>query len=403
MRLVRALVPVGPTLMVLALAGCADWVTDVPPYGSIDVLAHRRSGEPVAGASLLLYNGSRVMARGTTGTDGGYRFEYLPTGAYGVYAEPPAGYERPEAILGGPPITVVDSGLVLGEGGHGAAAFTYLKVGPGAVDVLLNADDAPLGGVEASLYNPTGVHSIAATDGAGRAHFEGVPFGAWGVSFALPRAYLDLDETALFIDGIVVEEGVRSAVEATARRCEGSVRVSVRGPSATPATGHQVLLYDVSGVLARSAAAGDGLATFAPVPCGEYGVRLDRTTGWTFAEGRGTSYVDGLRVGRDGGADAAFTVLRCSGVIRVDVRDGSGAAVAGAGLTLYDERGFVAQAASDAQGTASFTGVGCGSYGVGVQPPAGFSVATGRGSSFFDGIEVSDGGQRTVTFTLTRS
>ncbi len=92
------------TLATAALAtSCAEVVTDILEYGSIEVQATRRDGEPVEGAYLILYIGAQTRGAATTDAQGIHRFELVPPNVYGVYAEPPEGYQRPEILLGAPP------------------------------------------------------------------------------------------------------------------------------------------------------------------------------------------------------------------------------------------------------------------------------------------------------------
>lgn len=381
--------------------GCADWITDIPAYATVDVTATRLSGEPVPGAPLTLYVGGRPMGFAVTGRDGSHRFGYLPRNVYGVYADPPEGYVRPEDILGGTTTAIVD-GIDVPEGGHGVAEFTYLKVGPGSVEArLTNAEGAVLNGVPASLYNAEGIVAQGTTDGNGTVIFDPAPFGLWGISFEVPGEYLDQDEPGLFLDGILVEEGTRAEVALTARRCAGTITVSVRDRDGDPVAGLAALLFDDQGGGAPDVTGDDGMLAFSDVVCGNYGVRILALSSWLGGDVRGVSFIDGLRVRRGTDLEAAFTVPGCQGEIAARVLDQSGQPVAGATLTVYDATMDVATRASDSQGGRVFNGLVCGQYGVRVLPPSGYSVAPGRGSSFFDGLVVPDRGQVQVTFQLS--
>ena len=98
--------------------------------------------------------------------------------------------------------------------------------------------------------------------------------------------------------------------------------------------------------------------------------------------------------------EVTFTLERCTGRIDARVVDAAGAPVAGATLTVYTARSIVARETTDAAGARAFEPVPCTSVGVSVDPPPGYTVQSGRGSSFFDGIEVTDGSPNTVLFTL---
>ena len=75
--------------LVILLSACATMVTDILEFGSIEVQTVTRSGTPVSGSEIVLYNDVQVMAVGFTGDDGKYRFEFVPPQSYGVHNEPP--------------------------------------------------------------------------------------------------------------------------------------------------------------------------------------------------------------------------------------------------------------------------------------------------------------------------
>jgi hypothetical protein len=388
--------------VILLLGGCAEIVTDILEYGSVLVEARRRSGEPVPGVSLTLYTGARVMAYGTTGADGNLKFENLPPDGFGVYAEPPEGYARPETLLGGPS-TISVSGLALEEGGQRTVTFTYLKIGPGAISVRLTGPDGtPVPGIAMTLYRPTGPEREAVSDAQGSALFDAVPFGSWGIALYPPRGFLDWDEPTPFRDGIAIEEGSSESVAFALERCQGTVEARVSDRAGAPVEGHPVQLYDADGVLDDGVTGADGIHSFGPLSCWDVGLRLGRLVPWTHEEGRGRSFHDGIRVTRGSLQTFDFEVVRCTGTIRVRVQDAGGQPVPGAGLSFFTSERAVAQGVTDGTGAFAISDAGCGvEYGVSIQPPPGFSVQEGRGFSFFDGIVVREGGEALVTFRLT--
>ena len=389
-------------VMVLALGGCAEIVTDILEYGSVLVEARRRSGEPVPGVRLTLYTGARVMGYGTTGADGDFEFENLPPDGFGVYAEPPEGYARPETLLGGPS-TISVAGLALEEGAQRTVTFTYLKIGPGAISVrLTGADGAPVPGIAMTLYRPTGPEREVVSDAQGSALFDAVPFGSWGIALYPPRGFLDWGEQPPFRDGIPIEEGSSESVAFTLERCQGTVEARVSDPRGGPVEGFPVQLYDADGVLEDGVTGADGVRSFGSLPCWDVGLRLGRLVPWTHEEGRGKSFHDGIRITRGSLQAFDFEVVRCTGTIRVRVHDVEGLPVPGAGLSFFTSERAVAQGVTDGAGTFAIFDAGCGvEYGVSIEPPPGFSVQAGRGFSFFDGIVVREGGEALVTFRLT--
>ncbi len=300
----------GSLMLFLAVTpGCADWITDIPPFARVDVTAMRRSGDPVPGAPVTLYIGERIMGKGLTGEDGSYRFDYLPTNQYGVYAEPPDGYVRPEVLLGGPTTSSTTDGLNLPEGGRASVSFTYLKVGPGAIEAeLVDPAGGALPHVDVVLYNSSGLVTRGTTNQSGKVRFDPTPFGIWGVRFEVPRQFVDPDQPVLFRDGLVVEDGTDINFVYTAPLCEGEVRVTVGDASSRPVAGYPTQLFNDRGQTFESMTGSDGSLAFNPVYCGNYGVRLLRAPGWSFAEGRGTEFIDGLVILSGDVRSVSFTV-----------------------------------------------------------------------------------------------
>ncbi len=389
-------------LLALPLVGCADWITDIPAYGSITVEAQRLDGDPVPDAPVLVYIGARPMAYGLTGADGLTAFRFLPKNAYGVYADPPEGYVRPETLLGGRTTAYID-GLALDEGEHRTVSFTYLKVGDGSVTVAVTEPDGtPIEGVRTELFDPHSVVSIDTTDASGLARFQDVPFGVWGVRARSPQGYFDTLAVEEYQDRILVEDGTDEQVGLHFERCEGTIRASVRDGAGAPVVGYPLEVFDGSGSTTEGLTADDGVGVFPRTSCGEYGVRLRVLPPWEFIEGRGTSFVDGLRLHRGGERSVSFVVTRCVGSIRVRVEDQGGTAISGAGLVLYNAEGALAEGASDVRGEHIFDHVGCAQeVGVKVEPPPGYSVEQERGSSYFDGLMVEAGEEAVITFRLT--
>ena len=389
--------------MILLLGGCAELVTDILEYGSVVVEARRRSGDPVPGARLNLYTGARVMAIGATRADGDFHFEHLPPNAYGVYAEPPDGYARPEEILGGPSTATIDKGLAVEEGGEKTATFTYVKIGPGAISVsITQPDGTPVSGISTTLFQITGPEAEGVSDDQGSLRFDAVPFGAWGVALYPSDAYLEVDEEPPFVDGIPIEEGSEEAVAFTLERCEGTLEARVADPAGAPVAGYPVHLYNADSVLEEGVTGADGVRSFGPLFCREFGLRLGRLLPWFYEEGRGKDFYDGIRITRGSLQTFPFVVNRCAGTIRVRVQDSESNGVPGAGLTFFTSERVVAQGVTDGAGAFAFSDAACGvGYGVSVQPPSGYSVQEGRGFSFFDGIFLQDGEETFVTFQLT--
>jgi hypothetical protein len=396
MRGVRNLAVLGCALL---LGACADLLSDPFEYGTIEVHATRRNGDPVAGANLTLFTGHTHLAYGTTGPDGRFVFRFVPMGAMGVYVETPDGYLLMNGNGG-------VSTLRLAEGEHGEVGFRFLKHGPGAVVVQASdPDGAALPGVQLQLYTGEGIKQTAVTDSAGRHRFEGVPLDAYGV-MAFPAAgyVTPAGRSLAVVDDLLIDAGHVAEARFVFRRCLADLVVRAQQPSGAPVPDVGVLLYTGEGVQAEARTDAQGRHEFTGVTCGRYGVRIQAPAGYRVAEGRGSSFIDGIELGLDDRRTIEFAVPACRGRIRGRVVDQADAPVAGASLTLYTPHGVQAVTYTDAAGEFAFEAVGCGAdYAVLVVPPTGYTVVDGRGTSIFDGLVIEPGSDRALTFRLTRS
>lgn len=199
--------------LALLLPGCADWIVDPFEYGVIDVSVIRRGGEPVPGAELLIFMSGRRMAWGSTDDAGRHRFEFVTPGNWGVRAIEPQGFVWPE-ILTGDPIQPV-KGIRMEEGVQRSVEFTLLKVGPGSVEVVVSdPDGAPIPGADVELFGISRELQETATTGPeGRALFEPVPIGHYGVRLHAPTGFETSDGAQVVEhDGILVDADYRASV-----------------------------------------------------------------------------------------------------------------------------------------------------------------------------------------------
>ena len=296
--------------VLMCASACDQWLTQPVRYNTVEVSAMRRNGEAIAGVALELYTGQRPMGYGTTDATGRYRFTLVPDGLYGVRAIQPAAYAAVEELTGGAPTTSV-SGLVLASDTVARARFTFLKRGAGAVAVLVHDDaNVPVVGMFAALYDPHGFVAAARTDATGRVTFASVPFGVYGVSIPRPPGFRDLDESAFVAhDGLIVESGGTDTAAFTLARCAGTITVNVREDNGNPVAPYPVSLYTSAATVDDGFTAATGAKTFA-VTCGDFGVRLVPLAGWSYTEGRGTSFADGLHVTRAAALSVTFVVRR---------------------------------------------------------------------------------------------
>ncbi len=182
----------------------------------------------------------------------------------------------------------------------------------------------------------------------------------------------------------------------------GKIRVEAVTPEGEPVAGLPLTLYQATRPIAYAATDVHGRYVFEFVPFGNHGVLAGALEGYTFTS---PSVQDGLIIGDNGGElEVRFTLSQCQGAIGITVMDQLGDPVPGARLVLYSDGPELNRfAESGADGTAEYLEVPCGEYGISVDPPEGYSVVEGQGSSFRDGIVVEDAGRAQVVFTIQRS
>lgn len=162
---------------------------------------------------------------------------------------------------------------------------------------IATASGAPAPGAAVVLYTGQRPIEYAYTDAAGVYLFERVTAGNYGVVARLPRGFVNLGGGPSVVqDDLQVAPGARREVAFSVLACSGTVTVTVRNESGAPAVGVQVILYDAVSTLDAQPTGADGVRRFASVPCGEFGVRLEERAGYVVTPGRGTSFVDGLRI-----------------------------------------------------------------------------------------------------------
>lgn len=364
--------------------------------GIVEARVADSGGEPLPGIPTDLFLSLGVLRQDTTGSSGTVRFENVPFGGYGVRIR------RPDVFLEfrEEPFLAVD-GLIVEEGTEESVSFTLERCEGTLTAEVVDGAGEPVPGFPVVLFNADSVITETETAEDGRRTFGPLLCRDFGLALQPLRGWLIPEgRGGSFFDGIVVTRGSEQLFSFEVTRCRGTVTARVRDEDGEPASGVRVLLFDAGGALEERATDSDGLAVF-DIPCDDVGVGLLPTRGWEFEDGRGVSFFDGIEVTKDSDQIFDFTVDRCAGVIRAEVLDDTGEPVPGATLVLFTFEGVVAEAESDDSGSAVFEDVGCAGYGVSVEPPEGFTVEQGRGSSFFDGLVVEDGSEQSVTFELT--
>ena len=298
-----------------AAVGCDAWLTKPSLYNTVQVIATRRNGDPIPGVRLVLYTGQRPMGYATTGSDGRFTFTRVPQGDYGVSAQVPAGYDVIENLTAGPS-SVYHDALIVANDTLSPVRFIFLKVGPGAVVVhVAQSDGTPLSGVTVQLYDSRKIDGVATTDVAGRAVFNLVPFGLYGVTVIRPFLYRDYlrpaDSLTSSRDNLLVEQGSRDSVDFSFARCAGAVRATVQDSTGAPVPNTAVELYTSTDVLGDGKTGPDGQFVFAPVACAiQLGVRINPPAGYSVTQGRGSSFIDGLTPANGATINAVFRVQR---------------------------------------------------------------------------------------------
>ena len=389
--------------LAILLSACATMVTDILEFGSIDVQTMTRAGVPVPGSEIVLYNDIQIMGVGFTDTDGKHLFEFVPPQFYGVHNEPPDGYMRPEDMLGGPSTAYMHQ-IVIEEGDDKDVSFTFIKIGPGRIDVSVkDPEGKPVEETKVFLYGPYGDLAEKVVGSTGSVSFDPVSFGNKGIRIVPPKLYLETDGGFFYKDALLIDEGWIEEVSFIVDKCLGTLRASVNDASGTPVPDYPVRLYSATETVGVKQTETDGIAVFDSISCGERALSLVKRPGWLFEEGRDVSFYDGISVTLQSDQAFSFGVTACSGQISVRVEDQSDNPVSGALLELYADNQTWDEGVTGATGSLAFSGA-CGmDIGVKVTPPSGYTVTQGRGLSFFDNLRPDLNGPAELVFRLQAS
>ncbi len=385
--------------LALVVGGCDEVLTEPFTYGEVEVEAVRRSGDPVPGVALTLYSGTRHLGFGATGSDGRARFERVPAGPMGVYAEADSLQYRPLDGAAGFVRT-----LRMEEGGREVVTFTYLRIGPGSLRVeVLDPEGRGLEGIPVEVYSPQGVVEARSTPASGVFTLEGLPFGSYGVRATRIRG-LERPGDVAALDGFLVEDRVTEVATFRFQPCRGSVSARVRTPGNAPLEGISLFLYEPDAVGDPEETGADGRVIWPDLPCATYGVRMTLPPGLRALE-PAEGFVDGIGLRNQENREISFTVEVCRATLRALVQDEAGAPVEGARIELYRSTGVVETRFSGPDGEALVEEIACGEgFGVRVVPPPGLRLrGLGPGDAYFDGISLTTPGEvRTFTFVLLR-
>ncbi len=275
----------------------------------------------------------------------------------------------------------------------------------GSVSVATTTSDGTaVPGIPLTLYTGQRPIAYAQSDERGRHLFELVPPGNYGVQGTRPPGYGDIDEgPAVSEDGLTVRAGEVEPVRLKLDLCTGRMLVSVRDEISVTSAGVSVKIYNAAGETVQIVRTGlDGTAGLT-LPCRVYGAQIVPEPGFTSTPGRGSSFDDELRVRRSITRTVGLKVISCFGAIEIATRDAAGQSVAGVPYVVFSPRGNLALGSTGPDGRATVPRMPCGiELGVSIAAPAGYSVVTGRGTSFVDGIKIVNGATSGVVFTLNR-
>ena len=254
-----------------------------PPPGRLSGYVRSDTGERLANATVTAYSATGESAGiATTGADGTYTIDGLPTGAYKVSFAGPAGSRFVSEFFRGRS-SVAQADAVKVTAGRTTALNGSLYAPPAPAQVTGRVTDGAgraIGGVTVTVYSASETAVGTATTGADGAYtVDGLDSGTYRIGFAAPEGsryvsefYSDRDTlprarpVALKL-GKVVAVDAALAERAPAGAISGQVADSARNRIA----GVTVTAYDATGATAGSGVTGaDGTYTIAGLPSGDY-------------------------------------------------------------------------------------------------------------------------------------
>jgi hypothetical protein len=156
----------------------------------------------------------------------------------------------------------------------------------------------PVPNVPVNLYTGPRPIEYAQTDAAGAYTFQRVPPNYYGVTVTVPAGLGDIALTPFVSqDNIIIEGEMERSVTFTLVPCSGSIVAAVRDTAGGGVPNVPLTLYDRSGDRDSATTGTDGLHRFSTT-CGEYGLRLAKGAGYAIIPGRGSEFVDSVRVTR---------------------------------------------------------------------------------------------------------
>lgn len=184
----------------------------------------------------------------------------------------------------------------------------------------------------------------------------------------------------------------------------GAVDVSVVRRNGDPIPHASLVLYTGQRPMGYSETDGNGKHLFSLVPEGLYGVRMIPPTGYVRLEdifgGAPTDYVDDIRVRARGRETTSFTLIKeGKGTLTASITERGGLPVSGMTVALYSQ-GKSTTKTTDAAGTATFSDVQTGNYGVVAIVSASYRDVQDPPYIYQDGILVEPNIPASAKFTL---
>lgn len=279
--------------------------------------------------------------------------------------------------------------------------------------IVTTESGAPIPGVALTLYTGQRPMGYASTGADGRHVFNDVPQGNYGVFATPPGGYVSANNPnggsqAVFKDGLIVAKDTLSPVRFTfLKGGSGSLVAVVIEPTGTPIRGVAVTASSPTGVDATAPTDSAGVVRFSNLPFGVYGLTVQRPPPYRdFVTPDDSPSVrrDGLVVNAGSTDTATFRLSKCAGTLTALASDGTGLPVPNATIKIYTPTEQLAQLTTDATGRISFPNAPCViAFSVSITPPAGYTVPSGPGSSFVDGLTVAKNASVSVTFRLTKT